>query len=229
MPSALSAQRLHRGEILAIKGLGGFHLACDARNPAAIATLRLRKRRPDKGVRADGDAAHDPPTLDGRPGRGSAAEDPGAVIVLLDKSGATLPENVAPGLATLGWMLPYTPLHHLLLDAVDGPLVMTSGNVSGEPQAIGNPEAREKLSGFADAFLMHDRDIVQRLDDSVERLTPHGPMVLRRGRGRVPGTLPLPPGFRGRATGCRLWRTDQVIDLPAEERQGAAVAPSGRS
>ncbi len=94
-------------------------------------------------------------------------------------------------------MLPYTPLHHLLLDAFGGPLVMTSGNLSGEPQVIGNDEARAKLGAFADAFLMHDRDIARRLDDGVERITPQGPMVLRRARGRVPGTLPLPPGFEG--------------------------------
>jgi hydrogenase maturation protein HypF len=92
-------------------------------------------------------------------------------------------------------MLPYTPLHHLLFDRIATPLVMTSGNLSGEPQVIGNDEARDKLSRFADAILLHDRDIRRRLDDSVERITPHGPMVLRRGRGRVPGTLPLPPGF----------------------------------
>ncbi len=90
-------------------------------------------------------------------------------------------------------MLPHTPLHHLLLDAFDGVLVMTSGNLSGEPQVIDNDAARAKLSRFADAFLMHDRPIARRLDDSVERA--HPPMVLRRGRGRAPGTLPLPDGF----------------------------------
>jgi hydrogenase maturation protein HypF len=97
-------------------------------------------------------------------------------------------------------MLPYTPLHHLLFDRLPTPLVMTSGNLSGEPQVIGNDEARAKLSRFTDAFVMHDRDIRRRLDDSVERVTPHGPMILRRGRGRVPGTLPLPPGSRMRPT-----------------------------
>ncbi len=91
-------------------------------------------------------------------------------------------------------MLPYTPLHHLLLDAFGGVLVMTSGNLSGEPQVLTNDEARAKLATFADAFLMHDRDIARRLDDSVERADP--PMVLRRARGRVPGTLPLPQGFQ---------------------------------
>jgi hydrogenase maturation protein HypF len=121
--------------------------------------------------------------------------DPAAPIVLLRAGGDRLPGALAPGLAHLGWMLPYTPLHHLLLDAFGGPLVMTSGNLSGEPQVIGNAEARQKLGHFADAFLMHDRAIARRLDDSVERITPQGPMILRRARGRVPGTLPLPDGF----------------------------------
>ena len=191
----LSAQRLKEGAILAIKGLGGFHLACDARNAAAIATLRLRKRRLTKAFALMGTLPVIRRHTDISPKEETLLTDPGAVVVLLDKSREPLPENLAPGLATLGWILPYTPLHHLLLDAVECPLVMTSGNSSGEPQAIGNPEAREKLDDIADAYLMHDRDIVQRLDDSVEGLTQHGRMVLRRGRGRVPATLPLPPGF----------------------------------
>ncbi|MBL9057686.1 MAG: carbamoyltransferase HypF, partial [Rhodobacteraceae bacterium] len=120
--------------------------------------------------------------------------DPAAPVVLVPSRGV-LPEAVAPGMADLGVMLPYTPLHHLLLEAFGGVLVMTSGNLSGEPQVIGNDEAREKLAGFADGFLCHDRDIARRLDDSVERAVPR--MVLRRARGRVPGTLPLPPGFGG--------------------------------
>lgn len=194
-PIGEAARRLAAGEIVAVKGLGGFHLACDATNAGALARLRLRKRRPGKPF-----ALMAPLDTIRRHAAVSKAEeallsDPAAPIVLLQATGAALPEAIAPGQATLGWMLPYTPLHHLLLDAVRRPLVMTSGNVSGEPQVIGNDEAREKLAGFADGFLMHDRDIVRRLDDSVERVTPAGPMVLRRARGRVPGTLPLPPGF----------------------------------
>ena len=193
----LAVERLKAGAIQAIKGLGGFHLACDARSATAIAELRRRKRRPAKPL-----ALMATPQMIARHARLSAPEgellaDPAAPIVLLPKDGEPLPDDLAPGLDVIGWMLPYTPLHHLLLDAFGGPLVMTSGNLSGEPQAIGNAEARQKLSDFADAFLMHDRDIARRLDDSVERITPAGPMVLRRGRGRVPGTLPLPPGFEG--------------------------------
>ncbi|SMX30686.1 carbamoyltransferase HypF [Actibacterium lipolyticum] len=196
-PDAIEAAvaRLAQGQILAIKGLGGFHLACNALDPAALTLLRHRKRRPAKPFAVMG-------TLNmirqyAAPSKAEAKllRDPAAPIVLLNKSGIALPEEVAPGQSTLGWMLPYTPMHHLLMDAFGGPLVMTSGNLSGEPQVIGNKEAREKLGDFADAFVMHDRDIERRLDDSVERVTPHGPMVLRRARGRVPGTLPLPPGF----------------------------------
>ncbi|HQY43947.1 MAG TPA: carbamoyltransferase HypF [Paracoccaceae bacterium] len=193
-PVAEAARLLLAGQILAVKGLGGFHLACDATNPAAIDRLRQRKRRPAKPFALMGTVemirAHALPTAEEE----AHLANPAAPILLLPARG-TLPEGVAPGMTTLGFMLPYTPLHHLLIRAVGRPLVMTSGNLSGEPQVVGNDEAQEKLSGFADAFLMHDRDIARRLDDSVERLTPHGPMILRRARGRVPGTLPLPPGF----------------------------------
>jgi hydrogenase maturation protein HypF len=183
---------LRQGGIVAVKGLGGFHLACDAADPTALARLRARKSRPSKpfalmglppalsqvGILTDADHA--------------LLADPAAPIVLVASRGV-LPDAVAPGMASLGVMLPATPLHHLLARAFGGVLVMTSGNLSGEPQVIANDEARAKLSAYADGFLMHDRDIARRLDDSVERADP--PMVLRRARGRVPGTLPLPPGF----------------------------------
>ncbi len=192
---ALAARRLTEGQIVAIKGLGGFHLACDATNRDAIALLRARKHRPVKPFAAMGVLDHI--RRFGMPSSEEAAllQDPAAPIVLISKGTETLPDGLAPGQNSYGWMLPYTPLLHLLMDVVDRPLVMTSGNLSGEPQVIGNDEARDKLSGFADAFLMNDREIMRRLDDSVERLTPQGPMVLRRARGRVPGTLPLPKGF----------------------------------
>ncbi len=191
-PISAAVTCLRAGGVVAVKGLGGFHLACDAANPAALALLRARKRRPVKpfalmGREADlaAVAVLEPATL-------ALLGDPAAPVVLVPSRGV-LPEAVAPGMADLGVMLPYTPLHHLLLEAFGGVLVMTSGNLSGEPQVIGNDEAREKLAGFADGFLCHDRDIARRLDDSVERAVPR--MVLRRARGRVPGTLPLPPGF----------------------------------
>ncbi|TKD14597.1 carbamoyltransferase HypF [Rhodobacter capsulatus] len=189
---AIAAARLKAGEILAVKGLGGFHLACDAVNAEAVDRLRARKRRPAKPfalMAREGDLDR---IVSVSPAALAALRDPAAPIVLMPGRGA-LPETVAPGVAELGVMLPSTPLHHLLLDAFGGVLVMTSGNLSGAPQVIGNAEARDTLSAFADAFLMHDRAIARRLDDSVVRADP--PMVLRRARGQVPGTVPLPPGF----------------------------------
>lgn len=190
----LAAGLLRRGGILAVKGLGGFHLACDAADAGAIALLRARKKRPGKPFALMAREADLAWMVHATEADLALLRDPAAPVVLM-RSRGNLPEILAPGIDTLGVMLPYTPLHHLLLDAFGGPLVMTSGNLSGEPQVIGNDEAREKLSAFTDGFLMHDRDISRRLDDSVERADP--PMVLRRARGRVPGTLPLPPGFEG--------------------------------
>jgi hydrogenase maturation protein HypF len=192
---SLAAERLKAGEILAIKGLGGFHLACDAQNGEAIARLRIRKRRPAKPFAMMGTAAMIATCANVSDAEAALLADPAAPIVLLTPAGETLPASIAPGLASHGWMLPYTPLHHLLLAAFGGPLVMTSGNLSGEPQVIHNDEARAKLGRFADALLLHDREIERRLDDSVERITFQGPTVLRHARGRTPGTLPLPPGF----------------------------------
>ena len=188
----LAAARLRAGEILAVKGLGGFHLACDATNAEAVDRLRARKHRPAKPFALMAREADLARIVSVSPAALAALRDPAAPIVLMPARGV-LPETLAPGIGALGVMLPATPLHHLLLDAFDGVLVMTSGNLSGAPQVIGNEEAREKLSAFADAFLMHDRAIARRLDDSVLRADP--PMVLRRARGQVPGTLPLPPGF----------------------------------
>ncbi|MEL6519282.1 MAG: Sua5/YciO/YrdC/YwlC family protein, partial [Pseudomonadota bacterium] len=142
---AEAAARLLEGEILAVKGLGGFHLACDATNADAVALLRARKRRPGKPFALMGTLGmiqrYAAPSASDR----ALLQDSAAPIVLLDKAGEDLPDVVAPGQGALGWMLPYTPLHHLLMDIVRRPLVMTSGNLSGEPQVIGNAEAREKL------------------------------------------------------------------------------------
>lgn len=196
-PIAMASERLKSGEVLAIKGLGGFHLACDARNAAAVSRLRNRKKRPAKPFALMGTAAMVAAHAWVGEAESAALAASSAPIILLSPKPSALAPGVAPGLAVHGWMLPYTPAHHLLIDAFGGPLVMTSANLSGEPQVIGNSEAVEKLGHVADAFLMHDRDIERRLDDSVERITAQGPMVLRRARGLAPGTLPLPPGFAG--------------------------------
>lgn len=216
-PIALAVARLRAGGIVAVKGLGGFHLACDAENLAALAALRTRKRRPAKPFALMAPLPHLHRIAEMTAADVALLGDPAAPVVLVASRHA-LPEAVAPDMASLGVMLPYTPLHHLLLDAFQGVLVMTSGNLSGEPQVIGNGEAREKLSGFADGFLCHDRDIARRLDDSVERADP--PMILRRARGRVPGTLPLPPGFEA---------APQVLALGGQMKGAICLVKNGQA
>lgn len=214
---ALAVACLRAGGIVAVKGLGGFHLACDAANPAALALLRARKRRPAKPFALMAREADLPAQAVLTAADLALLRDPAAPVVLVPSRGA-LPEAVAPGMSSLGVMLPYTPLHHLLLDAFAGPLVMTSGNLSGEPQVIGNAEARAKLAAFADGLLLHDRDIARRLDDSVERASP--PMVLRRARGRVPGTLPLPPGLEA---------APQVLALGGQMKGAICLVKTGQA
>ncbi|GFE63750.1 carbamoyltransferase HypF [Litoreibacter roseus] len=191
---SLAVAKLKEGAVLAIKGLGGFHLCCDGTNPDAVAALRARKRRPTKPLALMGTEAHI--ARYARPSKQDwlHLRAPSAPIVLMSK-GAALPDVIAPSQNRLGWMLPYTALHHLLLDKIAVPLVMTSGNLSGEPQVIDNDEARTMLADIVDGFVMHDRDIARRLDDSVLQTTRHGTMILRRARGLVPETLPLPAGF----------------------------------
>ncbi|WP_102223860.1 carbamoyltransferase HypF [Acidimangrovimonas sediminis] len=209
---------LRAGGIVAVKGLGGFHLACDATDAGAVARLRARKRRPTKPFALMADLERIMLYSSATPAEEALLRDPSAPIVLLPRAGRALPEGVAPGQEMLGWMLPYTPLHHLLIDWAGGPLVMTSGNLSGEPQVIGNEEARVKLFAFADGFLMHDREIARRLDDSVMRADP--PMVLRHARGRVPGTLALPDGFE---------RAPQVLALGGQMKGAICLVKNGQA
>lgn len=195
---AVAAAWLAEGRIVGIKGLGGFHLACDATSPESLTRLRARKRRPARPFAL---MARDLGQI-GRHARLGPVEaailaGPEAPVVLLPAAGEPLPDAVAPGLTRLGWMLPGTPLHHMLMAAVAGPLVMTSGNLSGEPQATDNAEARARLSTVADGFLMHDRPIARRLDDGVAFVAGGRARLIRRARGHAPGTLPLPPGFAG--------------------------------
>ncbi len=216
-PVALAVACLQAGGIVAVKGIGGFHLACDARNPTAIAHLRTRKRRPAKPFAVMSSTTDLSALAHVTPADLDLLSDPAAPVVLVE-SRHLLPETIAPGLNTLGLVLPYTPLHHMLIAAVGGPLVMTSGNLSGEPQVMSNAEARQKLAGFADGFLIHDRDISRRLDDSVERSSPR--MVLRRARGRVPETLPLPTGFDG---------APQVIALGGQMKGAICLVKNGQA
>ncbi len=185
---------LVRGQILAIRGLGGFHLACDAREEPPVRRLRARKHRGAKPlaimVRGLEDARALAHVSDAEAALLTSRECP--LVLLERREGAALAPSVAPGLTTVAVMLGYTPLHLLLLEEVDRPLVMTSGNESDEPIAIGNDEARERLTGVADAFLLHDREIVARYDDSLVRTTSRGPLFLRRARGYAPLPVALP-------------------------------------
>lgn len=184
---------LRQGAVVAIKGVGGFQLACDARNRAAVARLRERKHRPDKPFAVmfrDLEAVAVETELGAL--EAGALRGPRRPIVLLRRRpGTTLAPEVAPGLRELGAFLPGTPLHQLLLGGFGGPLVMTSGNRSEEPIAASNEEALERLGGIADLFLLHDRDIHMRGDDSVTRVEGDRERVLRRARGHVPEAIGL--------------------------------------
>lgn len=192
----LCAQVLHAGKIVAIKGIGGFHLACDATNANAVRQLRERKQRYHKPLALmarDIDVIHQFAKLNEQ--ESTLLKSPAAPIVILRSTTTTdtvLAADIAPAQNTLGFMLPYTPLHHLLLQTFDNPVVMTSGNRSQEPQCIDNQEARERLSQIADYFLLHNRDIVTRSDDSVMRVVRAQPQLLRRARGLAPHSLRLP-------------------------------------
>jgi len=191
---AQAARLLKTGKIVAIRGLGGFHLAVDATDEKAVARLRARKNREAKPfavmVRTLAEARTLGVVSDREAQLLESRERP--IVLLRKRPGSSLAHWVAPALDTVGVMLAYTPLHHLLCDLVRRPLVMTSGNRSEEPIAIGNEDAQKVLAGIADAFLLHDRDIVARYDDSVVRVAGESPVFLRRARGYAPLPLKLP-------------------------------------
>ena len=188
---------LQRGHIVAIKGLGGFQLACDAANQAAVTKLRDLKGREIKPfalmARDLGVIGH---YCSPTPAEVALLQSPAAPVVIMIATGeARVAAAVAPGVATLGCMLPATPLHHLVLRRMDRPIVLTSGNRSDEPQCIDNDEARSRLGAIAEYFLMHDRDVARRVDDSVVRVIANASRVLRRARGYAPAPITLPRGF----------------------------------
>lgn len=190
---------LRAGKIVAIKGLGGFHLACDATQQAAVMRLRARKHRPTKPLAVMLPDVHWLARCSNESSQcvlREVLQSAVAPIVLTGKNAMSpLCAAIAPELDEVGLMLPFTPLHHLLMQACQTPLVMTSGNAAGCAPALTNAEALCQLTGIADLWLLHNRDIVQRADDSLVRLTPQGTEVLRRARGYVPDALSLPPGF----------------------------------
>lgn len=184
---------LEKGAIVAIKGIGGFHLACDAANETAVSTLRKKKFREDKPFAV---MCRDLEEV-GRHCEVSREEEQlllgveRPIVILKRRYNSTIAPSVAPYQHTLGVMLPYAPLHHLLFQGSLGTLVMTSGNVSDEPIAYRNDEARERLSRIADFFLLHNREIHIRCDDSVARVFEGRPVILRRSRGYVPFPIKL--------------------------------------
>lgn len=204
---------LSQGKILAIKGLGGYHLACDASNPQAVVNLRARKKRSDKPfalmafkldfIRKFCNFTSQEEEL---------LQSQRRPIVLLEKRPSSrIVEDVAPGQSTLGFMLPYTPLHYLLLQPADHypeVFVMTSGNFSDEPIAYQDQDAMSRLDRIADLFLIHNRPIHMRLDDSVSRTILSKPYILRRSRGYAPESIRLPIQSRQiLATGAELKNT----------------------
>jgi hydrogenase maturation protein HypF len=193
-PVSAAARLLSDGGVVAIKGLGGYHLAVLAGDDAAVTRLRSRKhreQRPFAVMVAGLDAARTLCHVSEEEAR--LLEDTMAPIVLLRRrADAAVAAAVAPKRAELGLMLPYTPLHHLLLDAVGAPVVLTSGNRSDEPIAFEDTDAQERLRGVADALLTHDRPIHTRVDDSVVRVVGGRVVPIRRSRGHVPDPVRLP-------------------------------------
>jgi hydrogenase maturation protein HypF len=186
MPLEEAVELLGRGAILAVKGLGGYHLACDAANEAAVARLRRRKVREEKPFAV---LTTEPGELtELTPAEVGLLQSPARPVVLVRRRESPLAPSVAPGTPWVGLMLPYSPLHHLLAHDFGRPLVLTSGNRSDEPIAFDDEEARSRLAGIADAFLAHDRPIHRRCEDSVMRAG----VPIRRSRGYTPEALRLP-------------------------------------
>jgi hydrogenase maturation protein HypF len=207
-PIAVASQLLKEGKILAIKGLCGFLLACDATNASAVRTLRTRKNRPSKPfaimVASVDEAKEHCYVLPEEERLLTSPQSP--IVLMVWKEGSSVSREVAPSLWFLGIMLPYTPLHHILLRDVGLPLVMTSGNLSEEPIARDNDEALRRLSGIADYLLVHNRGIYSRYDDSVAMIERGTSQLVRRARSYAPYPIRLP------------FKTRQVLGCGAEEK-----------
>ena len=215
-----AAEALRGGKIVAAKGIGGFHLMVDARLAAAVRRLRERKKRDEKpfavlfpslaSIRANCATS---------PAEEKWLQSAAAPIVLLGKRPAAseLAEDVAPGLPWIGAMLPYAPLHHLLMRELGFPVVATSGNLTDEPICVDFAEARGRLGGIADFFLTHDRPIARPMDDSVMAVCDGEPLMMRRGRGLSPYSLPM--------SGA----PDGLVAAGAQMKSAVAVAAGGNA
>ncbi len=221
-----AATAIGQGRIVALKGLGGYQLLVDARDERAVARLRERKHReekplalmfPDmKGVKEACRVSVD---------EARSLQAPESPIVLLRRRAQHegLAPNVAPGNPYLGVMLPYTPLHHLLMTELGYPVVATSGNLSEEPMAIGEREALERLGSIADVFLVHDRPILRHVDDSIVRFVNGRELVLRRARGYAPLPLTFSPGLL-----ADTLANSEVLAVGAHLKNSVALATGGR-
>ena len=192
-------ESLRRGETVAVKGIGGYHLICDALNPTAIARLRASKHRPHKPLAlmfpwqgADGLQCVRAELQLGALTQAALCDVSRPIVLIPRRADSTLPDSIAPGLREIGAMLPYSPLHHLLLESFGAPLVATSGNVSGEPMLTDNTQAEARLVKLAQSFLHHNRPIARPADDSVLRIIANKPRMLRAGRGIAPLEFDLP-------------------------------------
>jgi hydrogenase maturation protein HypF len=206
----LAIQAVKEGKIVAVKGIGGFHLICDATNEKAVNALRMRKRRQEKpfavmfkSLQQLKEYAH-PTNLEE-----ALLSSPQKPIVLIEKVQDSLPETIAPGLKRIGAFLPYSPLHYIILSKLDAPVVATSGNYSEEPIVKDNEEALNKLSEIADLILVHSREIKRRCDDSVVKVVGGIPLPIRRSRGYAPLPIKLPYKLKNKvlATGGMLKNT----------------------
>jgi hydrogenase maturation protein HypF len=228
-PLEAAARELAAGRILAVKGLGGFHLACRADDEEAVAALRARKHREERPfalMAASIEAARELVDLDAAEEDLLRGRERPIVVARRAAGGTGVASSVAPGNPDLGVMLPYSALHHLLAAGAGVSLVMTSGNVSDEPIAFRDEDALERLGEIADLFLVHDRPIETRTDDSVVRSSARGRLMLRRSRGYAPGALALPVdappllacGAEQKSTFClargrRAWVSHHIGDL----------------
>lgn len=209
------------GHIVAIRGLGGVHLACDATNAEAVSELRRRKTRDGKAfalMARDLDVIRE--YCEVSEAEAHSLSSPQAPIVLLKKRPNSLPEEIAPGLDRLGVMLPYTPFYHLILRRIGRPVIMTSGNPSGQPQCIDNQDTRERLASIADFACLHNRDIANRIDDSVVRVDLGKERVFRRARGYAPQPLELPEGFS---------KETELLALGSEQKNTFCLVKNGRA
>lgn len=197
-------QLLEKGKILAVKGLGGFHLVCDALNAEAVEALRSRKHREDKpfALMANSLEIIERYCFVSEQERELLLSEKRPIVLLERKPRADIPEAVAPKVNSLGFMLPYTPLHVLLLENGEKPLVMTSGNISDEPICYTDAEAGDRLKNIADYYLLHDRRIHIRADDSVVRVSKRSALILRRSRGYAPAPVKTSFKFKKQILAC---------------------------